>query len=296
MIEYKGKQVTIMSCSNCNANCEHCYISYSGNLSGEQLLSMCKNFKDKYKIIINGTEVLLHSDYFESLKLSNQSRILTNGLIIYKNPDILRQVQETGIANIAMSYHFGTDISTVPQRIVEECIKIIKTYGLNPELMCTITSDNYNNLDYICEQAIELGVMTIRLFNCINTGKCETNCSDLCLTDEQLKEFFKNLREVRNKYPREVLKIKRNGLFGRDVDNERCNFSCNAGIDEVVITPDLNVYPCIFMTREGYEIGKYIDGKIMLYNELINNGELCIAHEVFNKKNEEAFTKILTKR
>lgn len=179
MEEYKGKQVTIMACSNCNANCGHCYISYSGNLSGEELLSMCKNFKDKYKIIINGTEVLLHDDYFESLKLSDQNRVLTNGLIIYNNPDILKKVQEAGIENIAMSYHFGTDISNVPQKIVEDCINIIKSYGLTPELMCTITADNYSNLDYICEKTIELGVKKIRLFNSIKTGKCETNCLDI---------------------------------------------------------------------------------------------------------------------
>ena len=296
MIEYNGKQVTIMSCSDCNANCEHCYISYSGNLSGQQLLAMCKNFKGRYKIIINGTEVLLHDDYFDSLKLSDQSRILTNGLIIYKNPDILKKVRETGIKNIAMSYHFDTEISKIPQQIIENCIKIIKKYELNTELMCTITSENYNNLDYICQRCLELGVKTIRLFNCINTGNCETNCSNLCLNDEQLKVFFKNLRKVRNEYPKEVLKIKRNGLFGEDIENENCNFLCNAGIDEVVITPNLNVYPCIFMTKKGYEIGKYIDGKIMLYNEFQNDGKQCIAHEVFNKQNENAFTKKLIRR
>lgn len=48
MIEYTGKQVTIMSCSDCNANCEHCYISYSGNMSGEDLVKMCQAFKNVY--------------------------------------------------------------------------------------------------------------------------------------------------------------------------------------------------------------------------------------------------------
>jgi len=79
MIEYTGKQVTIISCYNCNANSEHCYISYYGNMSGEDLLKMCQAFKNKYKIIINGTELLLHQDYFNAFKLSDQSRILTNG-------------------------------------------------------------------------------------------------------------------------------------------------------------------------------------------------------------------------
>lgn len=133
MIEYRGKQVTIMSCSTCNANCTHCYISYTGDVLGEDLLRMCRAFKNKYKIIINGTEPLLHNDYFEALKLSDQNRILTNGLIIHRNEDILQRIKETGIKNIAMSYHFGTEISTVPQSVVENVIIKIKKQSLNPE-------------------------------------------------------------------------------------------------------------------------------------------------------------------
>ena len=30
MVEYNGKKVTIMSCSNCNTKCKHCYVSYKG--------------------------------------------------------------------------------------------------------------------------------------------------------------------------------------------------------------------------------------------------------------------------
>ena len=295
MIEYTGKQVTIMSCSDCNANCEHCYISYSGNMSGEDLVKMCQAFKNKYNIIINGTEPLLHEDYFEAFKLSDQSRILTNGLIINKDTNILKKIKEIGIKNIAMSYHFGTDISTVPQSIVENAIIKIKKQNLNPELMCTITTENYDKLDEICKKAIALGVDTIRLFNCINTGKCEFNCSDLCLNEEQTKYFFKQLIEMRKKYSEDILKIKRNGLFGKNNDNPNCNFKCVASIDEVVITPDGNVYPCIFMTKPGYEIGHYENGKILLDYQLDNNGNSCIAHDIFNK-NEYTFSKKLVRK
>ena len=129
MIEYTGKQVTIMACSDCNANCEHCYISYTGNMTGKNLLQMCRLFKNKYKIIINGTELLLHEDYFEAFKLSDQNRILTNGLIINSDETILDKIKETGIKNIAMSYHFGTEISTVPQDVVEQAIIKIKKHS-----------------------------------------------------------------------------------------------------------------------------------------------------------------------
>ena len=89
-----------------------------------------------------------------------------------------------------MSYHFGTEISTVPQDIVEQAIIKIKKHNLNPELMCTITVENYDKLDDICKKTIDLEVNTIRFFNCINTGKCESNCSNFCLDDEQINHFF----------------------------------------------------------------------------------------------------------
>ena len=294
MIEYTGKQVTIMACSDCNANCEHCYISYTGNMTGENLLRMCRLFKNKYKIIINGTEPLLHEDYFEAFKLSDQNRILTNGLIINSDETILDKIKETGIKNIAMSYHFGTEISTVPQNAVEQAIIKIKKHNLNPELMCTITVENYDKLDDICKKTIDLGVNTIRFFNCINTGKCESNCSNFCLDDEQINHFFDQLIEVRKKYDKNILKIKRNGLFGKD-SNNGCNFKCIASIDEVVITPDGKVYPCIFMAKSGFEIGHYENGKILLYYQLDNNEDKCIAYDIFNKK-EYSFSRKLIKR
>ena len=50
---YNGKIVAIMSCTKCNAKCEHCYISYNGNLDGEELYDMVEKLKDRYPIAYN---------------------------------------------------------------------------------------------------------------------------------------------------------------------------------------------------------------------------------------------------
>ena len=292
MYEYNGKQVTIMSCSDCNANCEHCYISYEGNFTGKDLLEMCKNFEGKYKIIINGTEVLLHDDYFDALKISNQNRVLTNGIIIYTHPEILDKIKACDINKVAMSYHFDSNVSHVSQKMVEDCIKIIKDKGMEPELMCTITKENYDKIDEILEKVHSLGVKTIRFFNCLNIGNNLINENDNILDKDELNTFFDNIYKEREKYPIEELRIKRNGTFGKDERKSPNNFRCPAGVDEVVITPSLDVYPCIYMTKKGYEIGKYVDGKIMLY-DVGNTGDKCIAQEVFNKDNYHAFQGML---
>ena len=68
-VEYSGSEVMIMTCSDCNAKCKHCYIGYSGNFDGDELFALCKKLSEKYRVQINGTEVLLHPEFFKSIKL-----------------------------------------------------------------------------------------------------------------------------------------------------------------------------------------------------------------------------------
>ena len=74
--------------------------------------------------------------------------------------------------------------------------------------------------------------------------------------------FFENLNKARSIYNKEQLLIKRCGSFGYDVSH-KCNFKCPAGIYKVVIASDMNVYPCIYMVKPEYKIGKYIDGEVL---------------------------------
>lgn len=81
--EFDGNEVTIMACSNCNTHCKYCYISYSGNFTASNLYNLCKKLLRKYRVLLNGTEILLHPDYFDSLQLIGQNFILTNGIALY---------------------------------------------------------------------------------------------------------------------------------------------------------------------------------------------------------------------
>ena len=68
MIEYKGEKVTVMAGSKCNINCEHCYISYKGNLTPEQLKERVSKLSKKYKVEINGAEILTDLGYLPIIK------------------------------------------------------------------------------------------------------------------------------------------------------------------------------------------------------------------------------------
>lgn len=56
MKEYNDKELIIIACSNCNANCSHYYISYGGNRTLQELLLLVQKSKDRYELNIDGAE------------------------------------------------------------------------------------------------------------------------------------------------------------------------------------------------------------------------------------------------
>lgn len=281
--EFNGSTVMVMTCSNCNTKCEHCYIGYTGNFDGDKLYDMCVDWKKKYDIILNGTEVLIHPEYFSSLTLIHQPKVLTNGIAINTNPNILDTLIDCGVEMVLLSYHFGIHdkISKVQESMLKQTINQIVSKKLSVKLMVTITQDNYLLLNEICERVISLGVHHVKFTNCLRTGNAK-NLPANFLTQEQIDEFLDLLKVQRQKYPKEILNIERCGTFGRNHFNE--NFSCIAGTDIVAITPDLKVYPCNFLARAGFEIG-YVsdDNKIIISRAPIHSGKQCISTCIYNR-------------
>ena len=60
-------------------------------------------------------------------------------------------------------------------------------------------------------------------------------------------------------------------------------FKCDAINNTVVLAPDNNIYPCIFLAKPGYEIGKFENRKILINDELNNFDNICYADDLCNK-------------
>ena len=134
----------------------------------------------------------------------------------------------------------------------------------------------------MCKRTLELGAKRIKFTNYMVMGSAEALSKENVLRENDLKRFFEILESEREKYPEDTLRIRRCGTFGDNCFGKKCNFKCPAGKDTVVMTPNFNIYPCIFLAKLGYEIGKMIDGKIMIYREIQNDGHKCLAKEVNN--------------
>lgn len=276
---YKGKRVTLMACSSCNANCSDCYISYEGNRDLEDLYNLALSLMlDGKHVRIDGAEVLTNLDYLKTLKLVGQNWIMTNGLRIYYEPETIKLLKKNGIDTVYMSYHFGIqdDLNSIPSNIVEEVIKILKENDFNIYLSCTLTNKNYKNVIESANKAYELGAKGIGFNKIFQQGKAE-NIEDLDLNKEQLKEVFRDINYLRNYYDKDEFYITRGGSLGHDSFSEHDNFKCNAGYNRIMITPDSKIYGCNAICKPGYEIGELIDNKVYLYKKFYHDESTCLA-------------------
>lgn len=226
----------------------------------------------------------MHPEYFECLKLVRQNFLLTNGLEIERNPNIIKQLVEVGIKYIGMSYHFGihNNISTVKEQIIEDNIFKLQQYGIGTDLRVTINSHNYKLIQQMCEKAIYLQATGIKFTNYMQMGAALLLERQNILSEKQIAEFFKLFEKARSMYSKEQLLIRRCGSFGENCVNCNSKFSCTAGRESVVITPDLKVYPCFFLAKKGMEIGYVEDGEIIIDYPVDHDGSKCLAKEVNN--------------
>ncbi len=276
--EFDGNLVKIMSCSNCNTKCEHCYISYKGSFSPSDLFDIVKILKKKYKIKINGTEPLLTPEYLKSFKEAEEEIILTNGLVFKDNEMYLDDIKNAGIQRVCISYHFDLHeiISKVNKEYLIKLFPIVRKHGLNLEIMTTISSVNYNKVLEYCKQALEMGANYIHFTNYMVQGNAKNIERDLILSEDQRKEFFRQIMEARKMYSKDTLTITRCGTFDKNpFQKDGGNFRCLAYNEMVVLTPELKVYPCNFQASPGNEIGFYKDGKIYVRDDLKFNPKEC---------------------
>ena len=289
MVEFQGKNLIIMCCSSCNVKCKHCYIEYKGNFSCDELKKIVLELNDKYNISLNGSELLLNKEYLNILKILKQYRVLTNGIVIHNNLPLLTEMKKSGIKWVCMSYHFALhdSISNINKQIIFDNITELKRYGFNIEIMTTISSINYKDIEDMVKEAILLGVDCIRFTNLFNEGNAIHLDSKLILNDDQINEFFDQFYFCKEKYGNN-LTIRRSGTFSRDFRKVNSSYYCPSMELTVALAPNYKIYPCPFLIKEGYEIGKYENGKIYLENIYENDSSQCMLHCTLNRGKEYA--------
>ena len=152
--------------------------------------------------------------------------------------------------------------------------------------MCSITNKNYNKIPEFCEESIKLGAKYVKFNNMLLQGNATKIDESLILNQSQINEFFDLVEDCRSKYDKSVLTVCRCGSFG--VNRKKPHkFNCPAGVDMICITPDKKAYPCVFLSKPGYEIGYYENGKVYVDEKFVNNQKNCLALKKLNSIGEE---------
>lgn len=283
MIEYKGSWIKIIACCSCNSACRHCYINDMGKRTPDELYDMAKNLRSRYTIRIDGSELLTNYEYLKTIKLVGQTNICTNGKVFLNDSkNAIRNLKTYNINELYISYHIGIhdEYCELKSNEVERAIKLLLDNNFKVGIMTTITQKNINSLDYICNKAQELGVSSVQFNRLILQGKAKVNnLQSEIVTTDQLKGYYDEFNLLYNKYDANGLKLDSGKAFERSED-----FKCRSINGKVWIAPNNKVYPCVFLVEKGREIGEYVDGKVMLYNQYKNNGRKCIAHAACNHR------------
>ncbi|MBE6153599.1 MAG: radical SAM protein [Firmicutes bacterium] len=280
--KYEGNRVILMACSKCNVACKHCYIGYTGNRTPEELEELAKFYSERYKIVrIDGAEPLVDLGYLSSYKIVGQDWIMTNGLRIFKEPEIIDLLKSSGIKTVFMSYHFGIQdsLNGITNEMLNEVIRKLKEKDLRVVLMTTITNKNAKDTFNICDTAYELGASGIEFNKIFIQGRAK-NLTDIGLNLVDYNDFFSQIKKAREKYNINELEVRRSGTFGVDTVYEPNRFQCSAGVKKVCITPDNKVYGCTCICKPGYEVGEIIDKEIYLYKDFYNDRSWCLGDKM----------------
>ena len=286
MEKYNGKYVTVMLCSQCNNNCKHCYVGYKGRFTDEQLAILIPKLNEKYSVILNGTEPILFPEYFKYFNMVNEDRILTNGIEILKNPNIMVDLNENNIKEVWISYHFDiqNQISKIKEKQLDDLVHILKENGFIVKLMCSLSVHNYQNISTYCERAKSIGADKIKFTNFISEGSAKSNFANQeFLTQDQINEVLFKIDELRNITLKEDLVIQRCGTFGPNIHKN--NFNCLAGRDMVVLTPEGKLYDCVFNISNDSCIGYFDENYNLMVNKnkVLSDNSYCKVLRKYNK-------------
>ncbi len=276
-VKFTGNCVKIMTCASCNMKCKHCYIPYEGDIDPNTLKDIVSKLSKKYTVRLNGTEPLLNKQYLKSFKLAKEELVMTNGLVFKDNLQYIDDIKKAGVKRICISYQFEIqkEINSVGLNYLDEIFPAIRARGLDLEMMCTITSKNYKDLDKICEKAKQLNANYLYLLEYMYQGQAKSKMDGkLRLTNRQRANFLKNLDEVRKKYKKDELYVYRSGNFGSCKTKK---VGCDAGRGMVAMTPDFKIYPCNFLIDKKYCLGYYENGEIFIDKE--KQSTLCADYE-----------------
>ncbi|MCW4016086.1 MAG: radical SAM protein [Candidatus Bathyarchaeota archaeon] len=248
----------------CNLKCAHCYINAEekelpDELSTDAAKMLIHQITEVSRplLILSGGEPLLREDIYEIIRYGADRGLRmgmgSNGMLI--DDEVARKLKDAGMWTVAVSLD-----SSIPERHdefrgVEGCwehavnaIKALKNAGIAVQVNCTVTRQNYDEVDDVMALAESLGVDNFHLFFLVPTGR-GTDIEDI--TPQMYEDMIRSTLAKTTKYKLNV-KPSCAPQFMRVAKDEGIDMSrwvrgCMAGLYYCRIYPSGEVTPCPYM-------------------------------------------------
>ncbi|MHB1456748.1 MAG: radical SAM protein [Armatimonadota bacterium] len=247
------KEIKIEVTHRCKLACIHCSSDANPDCNREMQLDQCLSIitdsreLGAQKIALSGGEPLIWDHIAEAVCLSSslgmEVTIYTSGFV----PDVadmFKHLQRLGLHKVAFSL-FGSD---APQHelitrvsgsfhATTNAAAIATDLGLETEFHFVPLSSNYRSLRNIAEFAKQLGVGKTSVLRFVPQGRGQLLSSGSLsrIQNIELKRMIEALRrdgyQIRTGSPYNFLMLNDLPI-------------CNSGVDRLVVSPDLRIYPC----------------------------------------------------
>ncbi len=250
--------------SKCNLKCSHCYINANDkNLPDELSTDAAKMLIHQITevsrplLILSGGEPLLREDIYEIIRYGADRGLRmgmgSNGMLI--DDEVVAKLKDAGMWTVAISLD-----SSFPQRHDEfrgvkgcwdravNAIKSLKRAGIETQVNCTVTQQNYDEVDDILALAESLGIDNFHLFFLVPTGR-GTNIEDI--TPQMYEDMITKTLAKTRKYKLNVkpscapqfMRVAKD----QGIDMSRWVRGCMAGLYYCRIYPSGEVTPCPYL-------------------------------------------------
>jgi radical SAM protein with 4Fe4S-binding SPASM domain len=248
----------------CNLKCAHCYINASEKKLSDELNTDAAKMLihqiaevSRPLLILSGGEPLLREDIYEIIRYGADRGLRmgmgSNGMLI--DDEVTRRLENAGMETVAISLD-----SSMPERHdsfrgVKGCwehainaIKSLKKSSIQVQVNCTVTKQNYDEVDDIMSLAEKLGVENFHLFFLVPTGR-GTDIEDITprmyedMITSTLSKITGYKLNVKPSCAPQFMRIAKE----KGVDMSRWVRGCMAGLYYCRIYPTGEVTPCPYM-------------------------------------------------
>ena len=264
--------------NNCNYKCPHCRAYQDFSKNDEKIEDIIINELIKLKVLvvnISGGEPLLNPRVFEIAKRLYDNNIYlmisTNGFLYSK---YRKDIVNSGIKLVQVSLDGKKELHEKFRGVKNsyekaiEALQMAKEDGLRTQMNVTITSDNVNELEWNYNKAKELKVNKVFYRRVVPYGKAKINQYVLPDRDIYYKQIVKlsklNSKDLKVSIDDPILSVLNN-------DELQEYLACGAGINNLGISSEGDVFPCIFLREKLGNLKQDTLINIWKKNEVLKN-------------------------